>query len=147
VRVAKRVHEKAQLLTNEFTYCFKSFSHYLQWCLRDNFLSNWELEALDEGEQSWTKFDRIKKEKATLERQFNACWSSFDCPICDDIDSTVVELDDKQLDSCNIAPVRMMCFNCGFTVSSEQPFLSEVLLEPQMAENRPLILKDYGLSK
>lgn len=145
--MARRVHEKAQNVVKEFTYCFRSFSQYLQWCLRDNFLSNWEFEALDKGEQSFTKFDRIKKEKQALEREFNAEWSSFDCPICRDVDTTVVELDAEKLDSHEIAPLRMACFNCGFVVRSEQPFLTEILLEPQIAEERPSILKEYGLTK
>ena len=122
------------------------FSQYLQWCVRDNFLSNWEFDALENGERSFVKFDRIKLDRGKLEREFNASWSSFDCPVCDDIDSTVVELDDEKLDLRKIVPLRMVCLNCGFIVRSGQPFLSEILLEPQIAENRPLILTEYGLS-
>lgn len=145
--IAKRVYERAEHVAKEFTYCFGSFSQYLQWCLRDNFLTNWEFEALDEGEQSFTKFDRIKKEREALEHQFNAYSSSFKCPVCRDIETTVVELDDEKLDSLEIVPLRMACFNCGFVVRSEQPFLSEILLEKQIPEERPAILKDYGLVK
>ena len=144
--VARRVYEKAQDLAKEFKYCFNSFSQYLQWCVRDNFLSNWEFDALENGERSFVKFDRIKLDRGKLEREFNASWSSFDCPVCDDIDSTVVELDDEKLDLRKIVPLRMVCSNCGFIVRSGQPFLSETLLEPQIAENRPLILTEYGLS-
>jgi hypothetical protein len=76
-----------------------------------------------------------------------ACFTSLTaCPICKDVETNVVELDGERQDSLGVAPLRMACFNCGFVVRSEQPFLCEIF-EPQIAEERPSISKDYGLIK
>jgi hypothetical protein len=144
LEIAKRVYEKARSLAGEFTYCFRSFGHYLQWCFRDNFLANWECDALEHDDVIFIKGDRIDSEKNALERRFNASWDHFSCPICRDLDSTVVELDADALEAGNVVPLRMACFNCGFAVRSGQLFLSETLLESQVIKQRPEILKDFG---
>jgi len=123
---------------------FGSFGHYLQWRFRDNFMANWEFDALGDADVIFIKGERIDSEKSTLERRFNASWDHFSCPICRDLDSTVVELDAKALEGGNVVPLRMACFNCGFTVRSGQLFLSETLFEPQVIEQRTKILKEYG---
>jgi hypothetical protein len=143
LEIAKRVYERAKGLAQEFTYCFRSFGHYLQWCVRDNFLSNWEFDALEEAD-IFVKGGRIDSEKNALERRFSASWDRFSCPICGDLDSTVVELDADALEEGKVSPLRMACFSCGFTVRSGQLFLSEALIEQQVTEQRSKILKDFG---
>ncbi len=142
--VAGRVYERAKGLAGEFTYCFRSFAYYLQWCVRDNFLANWESDALEHDDVIFIKGERIDSEKKALERRFNASWDHFSCPICGDLDSTLVELDANALEGSKVVPLRMACFNCGFTVRTGQLFLSETLLEPQVIEQRSKILKDFG---
>lgn len=142
--IAKRVYERARGLAGEFTYCFSSFGHYLQWCFRDNFMANWEFDALEDGDLGFTKIKRIDSEKNALERRFNASWDHFTCPICGDVDTTIVELDAGALEEGKVVPLRMGCFNCGFTVRSGQSFLSETLLEAQVIKQRPGILKAFG---
>jgi hypothetical protein len=144
LEIARRVYEKARSLAGEFTYCFRSFGHYLQWCFRDNFLANWESDALEGDDVIFIKGERIDSEKNALERRFDASWDHFSCPICGDWDSTLVELDADALEESKVVPLRMACFNCGFTVRIGQLFLSETLLEPQVIEQRSKILKDFG---
>jgi transcription elongation factor Elf1 len=86
----------------------------------------------------------VKKEKEELEQLFGTPWS-FDCPLCDDHQSVVCELDEKELNSLKVVPKRMACTACGFVVRKSHPFLSEVLLQNQIAETRGQILKEYGL--
>ena len=55
------------------------------------------------------------------------------------------ELDSKQLNSLNVVPKRMACTGCGFVVSESHHFLSEVLLEGQIAKVRERALTEHGL--
>jgi hypothetical protein len=143
LEIARRVYEKARSLAGEFTYCFRSFGHYLQWCFRNNFLQNWECDVLEDAD-IFVKSGSVDSEKNALERRFNASWDHFSCPICKDLQSTLVELDAEALERGKVVPLRMACFNCGFTVRSGQLFLSETLLGPQVIEQRSEILKDFG---
>ena len=144
LEIAKRVYEKGRSVAGEFTYCLRSFGHYLQWCFRDNFLANWEFDAIENADVNFIKGDRIDAAKNALEGRFNASWDHFSCPICGDLSTTIVELDADALGERKVVPLRMACFNCGFTVRSGQLFLSETLLEPQVIEQRSKILKDFG---
>jgi len=86
----------------------------------------------------------VYAEKQELERLFDVPYS-FDCPVCDDIDSVVAELDSAALDLREVRPICMACSSCGFLVSNTQPYLSQVLLEKQVLKSRARILKEFGI--
>jgi transcription elongation factor Elf1 len=145
LNVATRVHERAKNLRDiELSYCLNSFGHLLRWCLKGNFSSAWEFDALTHSEEYGGKFDRMHDEKQKLEHLFDVHWS-FDCPICDDVEAVVCEIDSQALDSLNVIPKRIVCTNCGFVVRASHPFLSEILLENQIANSREQILEEHGL--
>lgn len=142
---AREVHRRAKiLLGHDLSYCLNAFGHLIRWCFKRNFSTAWEISALVHADEIGQKFEKGGSEKQELERLFAATWS-FDCPICDDLQSVVCELDQTELDSLNVVPKRMLCTACGFVVCESQPFLSEVLLQNQVAEVRGRILKEYGL--
>ena len=142
IDVATRVHSLAKGLPElDLSYCFNGFAHLVRWCFKRNFSSAWEIAALTNSEE--IEYQKTEEEKWDLERLFNACWS-FDCPICDGHQAVVCELDANKLESLKVAPLRMACTCCRFVVRESQPFLSEILLEQQVADAKPEILEGYG---
>ncbi len=145
LNIATKVHDQAKNLQDiELSYCLNSFGHLLRWSLKDNFSSEWELDALTHSEEYGGKFDRMSDEKKKLERLFDVHWT-FDCPVCDDVEAAVCEIDSQALDALDVRPKRMGCTNCGFVVRTSHAFLSAILLEKQIANSRKQILKEYGL--
>ena len=90
------------------------------------------------------KYEINEKEKYDLEGLFDACWS-FDCPICEETQAAVCEIEANKLESFEVVPLRMACTCCGFVVGHSQPFLSEILLDRQVEDAKSEILKDYGI--
>ncbi|HUW37674.1 MAG TPA: hypothetical protein VMV91_10120 [Rhodocyclaceae bacterium] len=145
IHAAQKVHMLAKGLPNiELSYCLHSFGHLIRWCFKRNFSAGWEIDSLVHAEEVGVKFERTYAEKQELERLFEVPWS-FDCPVCGDLDSAVSELDPARLDDRDVIPKRMACTTCGFVVSGPQLFLSQVLLEEQVAKSRSQILKEYGV--
>jgi hypothetical protein len=145
ITIAQKVHLFAKEETNlDQSYCFHSFGHLIRWCFKRNFLPGWEINALVHAEEVGGKFERTYADKQELERLFEAAWS-FDCPVCDDLDCAVAELDPKSLDRKAVNTKRMACTNCGFVVTGDQPYLSGVLLEKQIIDVQGKILKEYGV--
>lgn len=143
--VAQEVHRRAKLKqVPDFTYCLNAFRHLIRWCFKRNFSADWEIDSLIHAEEIGVKFENTEREKREIERLYSAWWS-FDCPICADFASVVCELDQTELKDGNVVPTRMACTACGFVVSESDPFLSEVLLQNQVAQARVQILKEYGI--
>lgn len=126
------------------SYCLNSFSHLIRWCFKRNFSAGWEIDVLIHSEEIGGKFEKTYAERQDLERLFDAPYS-FDCPVCDEIQSVVAEIDSAALDLPEVRPIRMACTSCGFVVSKFQPYLAQVLLEQQVSESRVVILKEYGI--
>jgi hypothetical protein len=146
IHAAEKVHALAKGLPYiDMSYCLHSFGHLIRWCFRRNFSASWEIDALVHAEELGGKFGRTYAEKQELERLFEAPWS-FDCPVCDEVEGVVSELDPARLKNGDVFPKRMACTNCGFVVAEFHPFLSQVLLEGQIADSRLRILKQYGIA-
>jgi hypothetical protein len=79
-----------------FSWCFSAFGHFIRWAVRPSFIADWENEA-SVAEETGVTFGRSEKRKRELERAFGTAWA-FDCPICEDVDTFVCELDEDSLD-------------------------------------------------
>lgn len=146
IHAAQKVHALAKWLKNiERPYCLHSFGHMIRWCFKRNFSTGCEIDALVHAKEIGGEFERVYAEKQELERLFEVSWP-FDCPVCGDLGSAVTELDSVRLDDQDVIPKRMACTNCGFVVSDAHLFLSQVLLEEQVAKSKPQILKEYGIA-
>ncbi|WP_152548571.1 hypothetical protein [Cupriavidus sp. SK-4] len=144
VRAAQKVHTLAQGAHNiDLSYCVHGFSHSIRWSFKESFSSSWEIDALAHAEEIGTKFDRTFSEKKKLENLFEVPWS-VSCPVCREIDAAVVEIDPDKMDEHEIATNRLACTNCGFVVHSDEPYLSQVLLEGQVSSSKSKILEEYG---
>lgn len=126
------------------TYCLDSFVHLVKWSCKENFSANWEANALVHAEEIGIKYDHEFSEKERLERVFDCSWP-FNCPVCEDYQSAIGELDSDALDDKCVIVKRLVCTNCGFVVFRNRPHLSQVLLQKQIPELTPKILTEYGL--
>lgn len=126
------------------TYCMDGFVHLVKWSFKENFSADWESNALVHAEEIGLKYDHESSEKQQLERVFDCPWS-FDCPVCEDYQSAIGELDSDALDDKCVIINRLACTNCGFVVLKDRPHLSQVLLQKQISESTPKILAEYGL--
>ena len=128
----------------DLSYCLNAFGHLVQCSFKQSFAAGWELEALTHADDTWGKFERIKKEKDSLERLFNAAWS-FDCPLCHDVNGVIAELDPDSLSAGKIQILRLACTGCEFVVNGAQRYLGHLLLEKQIPKVQAAILSDYGV--
>ena len=145
IAAAQKVHAIVRETPDlDLTYCLRAFSHRIRWGFKENFSSSWEIGELIRAEETGTKFERTYEQRKRLKALFDAAWN-FRCPTCDEFDSAVGELDTDRMDRHEIVVNRLACTNCGFVVYQDQPYLSQVLLERQVIEAAPEILKEYGI--
>jgi len=146
IAAARKVHTIARGTPDlDLSYCVHAFSHRIRWGFKENFSASWEINELIRAEETGTRFERTYEEKKKLESLFDVAWS-FRCPTCNEVDSAVAEIDSDQMEKHEVVVNRLACTNCGFVVYRDQPHLSQVLLEQQVLDAKPAILKDYGFA-
>ena len=143
---ARRVHSLAKQKSGlDLSYCFNGFKHLIRWSLRRNFSSAWEIGSLVKSEETGEAFAKNEKPKDVLKGLFAAHWS-FDCPICDNYQAAVCEIDTAKLWEREVVLSRMECVHCGFAVRQSQPFLSRILLENKLTDENPPFSKSMAFS-
>lgn len=143
--ISQKTHALAKKIpVVDLSYCLRSFGHLIRWCFKRNFAAGWEINALIHAEEVGTKFKSAYAEKQELEKLFEVPWS-FNCPVCDEVDCVVAEIDSSALDNNEISVLRMACTNCGFVVSDDQPYLSQLLLDTQISGSKEKILRGFGI--
>jgi hypothetical protein len=143
LRIALDVYQKAKDMPDlDFSYCFSAFGHLIRWAVKPSFMSYSESVASEHAQE--LKFEHCQKMKTELERVLGLTWL-FDCPICDDSDTLVCELDEDQLDDKLVALKRGVCASCGLVVRTGAPFLMDALCQDQIPRKREEILRDLGI--
>lgn len=142
--ISERVYAVARFQTDRVSFCMGSFVHLVRWLLGENFLPKWALISILKDEEAGDNFETMRRQKQSLERHFG-CYESFECPVCGEPNSAVAELDESELTSEKVTPLRMACVLCGFTVGESQGILSQILLQQQIVEKKSEILKDHGI--
>jgi hypothetical protein len=129
---------------SRFTYCFHAFGHLIRWSVRESLMSAWEVDASIDAEESLAKFDYCMKRKHQIERVLDESWV-FKCPICDEIDTFVCEIDQDRLYSHIVSFTRGECANCGLVVPNACLFLIDALCREQIDKRSSEILQDFGI--
>ena len=124
-------------------YCFAGLSHYIRIGLKEGAMSDSEMQAVSDSENTWEAQYNLKQK---LESALDPS-ASFDCPVCHQGDSLVAELDDGRLDDAIVTTLRCKCVNCGFLLGKDAAFLSETLLFEQCKDRAAQILGKYGLGE
>jgi hypothetical protein len=139
------VYAKAKhIQVSRFTYCFSAFSHHIRWSLRESLMSAWEINASIEAEERFAKYDYCEKRKHQIERVLDASWV-FKCPICDEIDTFVCEIDQDRLYGHIVSFTRGECASCGLIVPNGCLFLIDALCREQIDKRSNEILQDFGI--
>jgi hypothetical protein len=145
LRVAREVHECARTAPDaDLCYCLSSFAHLIRWGFKASFTSRWELQALNAAEEIGVKFERTYKRAQELEGLFDVSWT-FDCPVCDEFEGVIAELESDSLDAQKLRVGRMACTHCDFVVTASEVLLSNALLAAQLSRVRGRILQGYGI--
>ena len=146
IEVGQRVLTRLeQTEMRDVTYCVRPFCERIRWCFKSSFSSDWEMAALVGAEERGTKFDAVVSAREDLEKQFDYDTWLFDCPICDEDQGIVAEVDFAVLGS-ELTLKRIACAACGFHVKATEPHLGEALFEKQLAIAQPNILHEYGIT-
>ena len=147
LRIARAAYHKYKESKElDFTNCFISFARKVQCYMRPTFMTKWENNKLyadviiDNGE-SW---DFNEKQIEKISRTMDIPWR-FNCPVCDEIDSFVCDLDDDQLDLGKVSLKKGTCGNCSLSISSNFSFLVDELCKDQFDREKPKIFKDLGI--
>jgi len=146
IEIAQAVLEKATRMNwPDPTYCLDSFSHGLRLAFKQNFSANWENRAFELADTVGARFEAMNARKEALESYFKTPWTC-NCPVCDDVDCVIADLDADKFDDHQIVAKGMECTNCGFSATDKtHPFLSHALLEPQLSRFSSQILREHGV--
>jgi hypothetical protein len=124
---------------------FSAIGHLIRWSVRQSLMTDSEIAAAVHADEIGANFEHCEKQKRELELAFGAAWF-FDCPVCDEPDTFVCELDEGQLKEGNVVLKRAACASCGLVVRKDAPFLADALCREQVASKRQEILRDFGLA-
>jgi len=143
--VARKVFGKTRDEKNS-TFCFAAFSHDIRWNIQNWMLSDWQKDILNsEDESGWMSWEFQMKQKEDLtSRIFKTSWE-FDCPVCNNSESFVCELDEEKLRNKEIKINKGVCTTCGLIIYKNHPFLADELCKEQINSNINRILGEYGI--
>jgi len=140
-----RVYDRAQYIGGiKLKYCFRGFIYYIRDIIKTSALSRSDAEIIFNSEEKW-QADELAKEQI---KDFydNITWE-FDCPSCGGPHSLVAELNEDSLELVKIVTERCQCVQCGFNVKKEELYLSQVLLDDQLAQEANAIYEKFGIKK
>ncbi|MFA7257309.1 MAG: hypothetical protein WC047_07035 [Kiritimatiellales bacterium] len=124
--------------------CFSAFGHLIRWSVRQSLMPVWENEVAIHADEVGAKFNYCGKRKQEIEYALNTTWT-FNCPVCDEIETFVCELDEEQLDGHVISLKMGVCVNCELIIPAGNSFLANALCRDQIEESRAKILLDFGI--
>jgi hypothetical protein len=146
LRISLDVYQMARNIQGlSLGYCFSAFGHLIQWSAGQSQLAGWEYDAFTYADNTGEKYESCSRQRGELERIFDAAWF-FDCPICDEVEMLVCELDEISLDVGKVALKRAACPSCRLIVRENSPFLSDALCQTQLAKEQGTILREFGIT-
>jgi hypothetical protein len=146
IEVGQRVLARLEVTENrDVTYCVRAFCDTIRWCFKNSFSSEWEIDALVGAEERGAKFESVVSVRERLESQFGYDTWLFDCPVCDEHQGIVAEIDVSGGGSA-IRLKRIACAACGFHVKAFEAHLADALFEKQLVVAQPNILREYGIT-
>jgi hypothetical protein len=108
-------------------------------------MSQSELQAAESSYIDGPGFEVIHRRRRDAERQLEPSWT-LDCPICRNIETFVVQLDEGKLASGVVVPARGICVKCDLRMPPPCRTLLQLLCGEQINQARENILSDYGIA-
>lgn len=142
IKVAIETFSKTNRLNIGHSYCFIPLYSSLRIYLQPTFKPEWEYDVLEKCENAGIAFEHVGNKTKEIESKFSNSWK-FWCPVCHD-NSLIAEIDsfEKNIITLN----RAVCCKCDLVIPYGCPELANVLLKDEIAKEREVILKDYGLA-
>jgi hypothetical protein len=125
------------------TLCLSALAHLVRWTMRESLMADWEYDASRDAQETTVQIEHCIRERQRMEREFGTA-EAFDCPVCDNPDAFVCELDEELLCAGQIVLRQGQCVNCRFTIPPRGALLLEVLCEEQVGARRSEILDAFG---
>lgn len=131
--------------SSSIKYYFSSFAHLIRW----NGLKNHSMSTIESQVSEVNRYDDLIWEareswKSKIESAFSPNWIC-DCPVCEEHQSFICELDNDLLTHKNVFIKRGMCANCDLIIRKEAHPLIDVLFEKKIAPEKDTIIKEYGI--
>lgn len=121
--------------------------HWINFHLRENYLTDAESKAITDAEESLTFLDYRQERLQRLSDRFD-CGTNINCPICEGIETLFIWFCESELlesDQPRLLPVGGCCVECDANFTSDRALLLTDLVSDQL-DTRLLesIRKDYG---
>lgn len=102
----------------DHTHCADALVHLLELTLGEAFLKSTAVQAMQGGSFEWNIWKGAKEKKDAFVHRHGLSWDKphFDCPICQEGESILCELDEDGLCEGKIRPIRLLCTHCDFSV-------------------------------
>ena len=128
----------------DFTECFIVLKRLIRWRFKHNFMTSWELDAAQADEENGMKYSKCADRKSKIETSAGCFWL-FDCPVCDDFDTLVCQLDEDALGQKEVNIMRADCVSCGLVIPESIYSLARITCQKQLKGKKSIILNEYGL--
>ena len=106
-------------------------------------MPSWECHIVFRADQNGAKSDNCQERKREIASACGQSWF-FNCPLCEEYESLVAELDEDQIGNHVIKLHRVVCANCDLVVK-ENSYLANAIMSEDIAGMRKEILQDFGI--
>jgi hypothetical protein len=131
--------------SSNMKYCFSSFAHLIRWAgLKYDAMSILESKVSEIGQIDNMKFEIWLSLKEKLENALSPSWT-FNCPVCNEPDSFVCELNDVDLNHKIVSLKRGICANCDLNIPNDASILINMLFKYGKETEKNEILSEYGI--
>ena len=117
-------------------------------CLQNGLKRGWasapEITASEKADETGMLWEAQNAMKNRVIRQFQDLSRALDCPLCDGVETAMVELDQEGIEEGRLEVRRCFCVGCNWSVGPDAGFLAHELLKDQLIGREREILRDYG---
>ena len=131
---------------NSASLCFRVLEHWMHRGWRAMWVGDAESQVLARADGDGEAFDIHEQRKERARKLFAHVAWEFDCPICNEHGAVVGELDNGGLDSKVVRLRSCVCVACDLVVPRTAVRLADVLLKKQLEQQKPKILKEFGIT-
>ena len=123
--------------------CFKVFTHYLRFMLRDSYASYTDELIAERTLSNGMRFQIEQEEKNRISNQMGGETWDFDCPICHSSCSIVAGLNTNMFDQGRVLLNWGVCVSCRLVMPKQAHHLADLVLSKELARQEEAILAGY----
>ena len=123
--------------------CFKAFTHYLRFRLRESYASNADDLLEDRASAKGMRYEIEQQEKQNIYKQMDDETWDFDCPICHSPKALVAGLNTSEFDQGRVSLNWGICVACRLVMPKQAHHLTDLVLSHELAEQKKSIHDSY----